>query len=159
MKPTFRLLTALLTLVTCTTGMARDWPDPTANEVLPYETAGLTHGPMIGAATEHSIRVWARTAAPGEVELVYDVAIPFTQNSKVMKAVTTAEGDHIAVFEVKALQPDTRYFYGIRIGGALADIRPEITDQWPSFRTFPNGSTTVDALHNPRGLFINPAIK
>lgn len=146
-------LTLTLLIASCTFAIARDWPDPAANDVLPYETAGLTHGPMIGAATPHSMRVWVRTAAPCKVELVYDRVIPFTGTSKVMKAVTNADGDLIAVFEVKELQPDARYFYGIRIDGALADIRPEITDAWPSFRTLPDGSTTVDALHNPRGLF------
>ncbi len=37
------------------------WPDPVAGHVLPYETSGLTHGPLLGGVTSESVRIWIKT--------------------------------------------------------------------------------------------------
>ena len=149
-NPLFTLAAILLApLLPC----SASWPDPVANDVLPYETAGLTHGPMLGAPTKDSMRVWLRTAEPAETKLVYDTQLPLTNKSPSLTGRTAAARDNTAVFDLTKLQPNTRYYYGVRIGGVLADIRPEITDPWPSFRTLPDASACADPLHNPRGLF------
>ncbi len=136
-----------------TTTLKADWPDPKANHVLPYETAGLTLGPMLGAPTAESMRIWLRTAEPCDVELLYGTSIPFDEESKTLRTTTTSEGDQLGLFELKNLDADTTYYYGVQIAGELADIRPELNDPWPSFRTLPNAASCVDALHNPRGVF------
>jgi len=114
------------------------WPDPVANDVLPYETAGLTHGPMLGRPTANSMRVWVRTAQPVKFDVVYDTRLPLTEKSPAIAGETTAVRDNTGVVDLTGLAPDTRYFYGVRIEGQLADTRPEFHDPWPSFRTLPD---------------------
>lgn len=130
-----------------------EWPDPIANDVLPYETALLTHGPMLGRPTATSMRVWVRTALPGPFEIVYDTKLPLSDDSPSVKGEALASRDTIGVVDLTGLSPNTRYVYGVRIAGRLADIRPEFHDPWPSFRTLPDTSTCADPTYNPHGLF------
>lgn len=132
---------------------AEPWPDPVANDVLPYETAGLTHGPMLGRPAANSIRVWVRTAKPVKFEVVCDTKLPLDEKSPTAVGETTAARDNTGVVDLAGLVPDTRYFYGVRIEGRLADTRPEFHDPWPSFRTLPDAKSCASAQHNPRGLF------
>jgi alkaline phosphatase D len=129
------------------------WPDPVANDVVPSETAGITHGPHLGAVTADSARVWVRTAKPIEFSVVLDDRLPLTGQSRRFKAATTKEQDHCGVVDLSGLAAATRYFYGIEIDGVLADSRVDFHDPWPSFRTLPDASTCRDDLNNPRGLF------
>lgn len=132
---------------------AASWPDPIAHDVIPYQTAGLTHGPMLGRPTAHSVRVWVRTAQPTAFEVVFDARLPLRPESPAVAGTTTAEADNTGVVDLVKLEPGTRYYYGVRIEGRLADTRPEFDEPWPSFRTLPDASTCVDREHNPRGLW------
>lgn len=158
----FASYTAWLSIAMCCTvvrAQSPRWPDPVAGDVLPYETTGLTHGPLLGRVTAESIRVWIRTRKPVEFEVVYDIRLPLTAKSPRVTGRTLAERDTTGVVTLTELKANTRYYYGVRINGALADLRSEIADQWPSFRTLPDKSSCVDKLHNPRGLFnVNFAI-
>jgi hypothetical protein len=135
------------------THAAESWPDPVANDVLPYETACMTHGPMLGRPDATSMRVWIRTSLPGPFAVVYSASLPLTDGSPCVTGMTAAASDNTGVVDLSGLAPDTRYYYGVRIAGRLADIRPEITDTWPSFRTLPDAASRADPAHNPRGLF------
>lgn len=137
------------------TAAAQDirWPDPVANDVLPYATGGISHGPLLGRVTDTSIRVWVRTRKPTEFEVLYDTKLPLKENSRAVKGIATAEMDQTGFVDLTNLAPNQRYFYAIRINGALSDLRSEISDPWPSFRTMPDKSTFVDSAYNPRGLF------
>ncbi|MCC6354120.1 MAG: alkaline phosphatase D family protein [Verrucomicrobiae bacterium] len=132
---------------------ASPWPDPVANDVLPYEVAGLTHGPMLGRPAATSMRVWVRTAQPTRFEVVYGTAIPINGASPAVAGETTAARDNTGAVDLAGLAPDMRYFYGVRIAGQLADTRPEFHGPWPSFRTLPDEKSCADPKHNPRGLF------
>lgn len=149
MKP-FLVLVALLSAAW---SRGAEWPDPVANDVLPYETAGLTHGPMLGRPTATSMRVWVRTAVPTKFAVVYDRQLPLGEKSPAVAAETLAVHDNTGVADITGLAPDTRYYYGVRIEDRLADTRPEFHDPWPSFRTMPDAATCADPQHNPRGLF------
>lgn len=151
-KQPFILATCCFSLCARLAG-AEAWPDPVANHVLPYETAGLTHGPMLGRPTANSIRVWVRTAKPVKFEVLRDTKLPLNENSPAVPGETTAARDNTGVVDLPGLAADTRYFYCVRVEGQLADTRAEFHDPWPSFRTLPDASTCADALHNPRGLF------
>ncbi len=129
------------------------WPDPVANDVLPYATAGISHGPLLGRVTDTSIRVWVRTRKPTEFEVLYGTSLPLNEKSPAVTGATTAKTDQTGFVDLTGLTPHTRYYYAVRINGALPDLRPEITDPWPSFRTLPDESTFVDKTYNPRGLF------
>jgi alkaline phosphatase D len=130
-----------------------DWPNPVANDVIPYETTGLTHGPLLGGVTANSVRLWIRTREATRFEVVYDTRLPLDENSPQVTGETTAARDLTGVVELNGLAPHTRYFYGVRINAALADIRLDTTDPWPSFRTLPDRTTYADPKLNPRGLF------
>lgn len=149
-------LAAATVFLSLARGLALDaapWPDPVANDVLPYEVAGLTHGPMLGLPTATSMRVWVRTAQATKFEVVYGAVLPLTEKSPAVGGETSAARDNTGAVDLAGLSPDTRYFYGVRIAGQLADTRPEFHDPWPSFRTLPDEESCADAKHNPSGLF------
>ncbi len=129
------------------------WPDPVANDVLPYESTGLTHGPLLGRVTADSVRVWLRTREPTRFEVVYDVRLPFTSKSTKVVGETSADRDMTAVVDLRGLRAHTRYYYGVRLAGELADIRTDVTRRWPSFRTLPTRETFRDRNYNKDGLF------
>jgi len=131
----------------------QSWPDPVAHEVLPYTTAGLTHGPCLGQPGSTGMKVWLRTAKPSPFEIVFDTKTPLTASSPKVAGKTDPQADNTGVATLTGLQPNTRYFYGVRINGHLADLRVDASDPWPSFRTLPDESTCPDPKNNPRGLF------
>ena len=61
--------------------LAADWPSPVANDVLPYPTSGLTHGPMLGQPASDGVRIWLRTDQPREFAVVYATQVPLTADS------------------------------------------------------------------------------
>ncbi len=136
-----------------TLGFGQTWPDPVAHEVLPYTTSGLTHGPCVGTPTDHSVRIWIRTKDAIEFDVVYDPRLPLGVASPKVSGRTDAGRDNTGVVELDGLQPNTRYYYAVRIGEYFADLRLDYDDPWPSFRTLPDGSACVDSTNNPRGLF------
>lgn len=129
-----------------------DWPDPVANDVLPYATAGLSHGPLLGSVTDQSVRLWLRTRTPVEFVVLcgerpgFDDCVRFAGR-------TSAAGDHVATVTLSGLKPNTRYYYAVQIDGVVADLRADITAPWPSFRTLPNSTSFADPVNNPDGLF------
>lgn len=129
------------------------WPDPVAGDVLPYDTAGISHGPLTGGVTDRSIRVWVRTQKPTEFDVLYDTRLPLSDESACVTGTTTEAADQTGSVELAGLEPATRYYYAIRIDGALPDLRPEVSEPWPSFTTLPDAATFADPANNPRGLF------
>ena len=134
--------------------LAAEWPDPIAHEVVPYATAGLTHGPMLGAPTATSMRVWVRTKAPIAFRVLYGESLPLVPGeSREVAGQNDATADNTGWVEVTELEPATRYYYAIVTPAGLADIRPDVDDVWPSFRTLPDATTQADQLNNPDGRF------
>ncbi len=129
------------------------WPDPVANDVLPYATSGISHGPLLGAVTANSIRVWVRTRVAGKFDVVFDTRLPLTSRSASLTAETSPATDLTGTVVLTELSPNTRYYYGVRIGGVLADLRVDSDSPWPSFKTLPDETSFVDPLNNPRRLF------
>ncbi|MHC4402684.1 MAG: alkaline phosphatase D family protein, partial [Planctomycetota bacterium] len=129
------------------------WPDPVAADVLPYHTAGLTHGPVLGRPAATSMAVWVRTAGPVDFDVLYDTVIPLGEKSHRLSGRTAADRDNTGVVLLTGLEPQTRYYYGIEINGRLADTRLDFHDRWPSFRTLPNEASCPDAANNAEGRF------
>lgn len=129
------------------------WPDPIANDVIPWHASGLTHGPLLGRITSSSVTVWLRTAEPVEFEILYSRTLPLNAQSTRVSGKVKAQADNIGVITLPKLMPATRYYYGVKINGALADLRTERDQPWPSFRTLPDQQTFHHAELNPRGLF------
>lgn len=145
----------VLTLAATTSLCAQDtqWPDPVANDVLPYATAGLSHGPLLGGVTDTSVKVWLRTRTATDFVVLYGEQLPLTEESAKVSGKTSKASDNTAAVVLRGLRPNTRYYYAIRIAGVLPDLRPNISDPWPSFKTLPNKTSFVDARNNPDGLF------
>ncbi|MCB1225721.1 MAG: metallophosphoesterase family protein, partial [Verrucomicrobiales bacterium] len=105
----------------------------------------LTHGPMLGNVTAHSVRVWGRTSDPGEFVVRYG-----TEEGKLDQtseaAVTHIEDDNTGTVTLTGLKADQRYHYQIHI----AD-RPHGLPG--SFLTLPDANEVKNAEHNPKGLF------
>ena len=52
-------------LITCLAHSQNlSWPDPVANHVVPYQSLGITHGPVLGGVTDSSVKVWSANVAP-----------------------------------------------------------------------------------------------
>ncbi|MCA9051748.1 MAG: alkaline phosphatase D family protein [Planctomycetaceae bacterium] len=128
-------------------------PDPVALDVLPYSTAGLAHGPLLGNVTATSVRLWLRTRSADQFEVVYDTQFPFSDTAKSVAGDINPARDGTGIVELRGLLPNTRYFYGVRIDGKSADLRENVRAPWPSFRTLPDAATCADTVNNPRGLF------
>jgi len=129
------------------------WPDPVAHHVAPYHTSGLTHGPLLGRPTATSMRVWVRTAEPGEYRIVWSQQLPLTTEMAGVAGRTRADTDHTGWVEITGLRPNTRYYYGVVTETGLVDTRMDASDPWPSFRTLPDATSYADPLNNAESLF------
>lgn len=105
----------------------------------------LTHGPMLGNPTAHSVAVWGRTSDPGEFTVHYGVASESLDQESV-PATTAIEHDNTGVAELTDLQPDTQYEYQVWVNGRPHGLPGR-------FRTLPSAETTRNAEYNPDGLF------
>ncbi|MCA9032036.1 MAG: alkaline phosphatase D family protein, partial [Planctomycetaceae bacterium] len=105
----------------------------------------LTHGPMLGKPTAHSMRVWGRTSDPGEFEVHYGTSEE-TLDQVSKPAATLLAHDNTGFAELTDLKSDTRYHYQIWVNG-----RPHGLPG--SFRTLPSAEDTREPKLNPEGLF------
>ena len=121
--------------------------------LLTFEAAGqvqrdpirLTHGPMLGMSTSHSIRVWGRTSDPGPFYVRYGT----TENELVEQSastMTTVEHDNTGTVVIEDLRPDTAYHYQLYVN----DLPHGLPGR---FRTLPSGEESKNELYNPKGLF------
>lgn len=151
----YLLLRTMFLLLVWSPAFAQDvnWPDPIANDVLPYATGGLSHGPLLGGVTDHSVKVWVRTALPAKVDVLCGRSLPLTQQNLSASGHTSSDRDQTAAFTLDGLLPNTRYYYAVRVNGVLPDLRMEIDETWPAFRTLPAKSSFADPDNNPKGLF------
>ena len=146
-----RLLPILFAVVSSPCVLAQSWPDPVANHVVPFQSLGITHGPVLGRITERSVTVWIRTREVMEFEVAVSRTLPF-DDAVVTKGVTKAGQDFTGWVTVGKLKPNTRYFYAVKLKGEIVDIRASVEDPWPSFRTLPD-KTSFPHEYNPEGQF------
>lgn len=105
----------------------------------------LTHGPMLGHPTAHSVRVWARTSDPGEFVVRYGLR-PDRLDGVSEAAVTAIENDNTGFVDLQELRSDRRYHYQVYVND-----RPHGLPG--SFLTLPSPEDTRNEEHNPEGLF------
>ncbi len=105
----------------------------------------LTHGPMLGNPTAHTMAVWGRTSDPGEFLVRYGTS-PTALTDSSAPAFTHIEDDNTGVAQLTDLAADTRYFYQIEVGG-----RPHGLPG--SFHTLPDSAEVRNEQYNPDGLF------
>ncbi len=105
----------------------------------------LTHGPMLGRPTAHSMHVWARTSDAGEFRVKFGTQADELKLTSA-PATTTADHDNTGVAKLNALKPDTRYHYQVWVND-----RPHGLPG--SFMTLPDAESSKNEAHNPKGLF------
>lgn len=150
-----KCLTVLgVTLIPFATGFSQDlsWPDPVANHVVPIQSTPVTHGPVLGDVTSESVRVWIRSSEQISFEILVREERPPFAEAAVFRAETDPESDFTGFAEVRGLRPNTRYAYAVRVANELIDIRENIRDPWPVFRTLPD-RTSYEHKFNPAGRF------
>jgi len=128
------------------------WPDPVANHVVPMQSTVVTHGPVLGYVTANSVRVWLRSSEVTEFEVLVREQRPPFEDSMVVSGRTVGRDDFTGFVEIKKLRPNTRYAYAIRIQGEMVDIRGNLRDPWPTFRTLPDATNYAHSF-NPDGRF------
>lgn len=71
----------------------------------------IVHGPMLGAITDTSARVWIRTAT----ETPFEVIATATDVRHAASGVTSADLDYTGTVTLEGLSPDTTYSYQVRL--------------------------------------------
>ncbi len=90
----------------------------------------ITHGPAIGAVTDHSARMYLRTIVPNaKIVLELQEDSPFSTSFEV-SGFPSIENDSSVVLDIPELKGNTRYNYRIFVNEKLDTING-------SFRTFP----------------------
>ena len=105
----------------------------------------LTHGPMLGKPTAHSMVVWGRTSDAGEFVVKYGTD-PKRLDHVSEPTTTSIAHDNTGVAQLKELKSDTRYHYQIWV-----NERPHGLPG--SFRTLPSADDTRNETYNPDGKF------
>jgi phosphodiesterase/alkaline phosphatase D-like protein len=136
------------------------WPDPVANDLLPYRQytgPAITHGPVLGRPGPTSMRVWVRTSEPMWFKVIYATRLPLRPDVRGVEGKTLAENDNTGWVDITGLEPGTMYYYGIVIERRnernVVDTRTDSGGRWPTFKTLPSGQAYVHPEHNPNGLF------
>jgi len=112
----------------------------------------LIHGPMLGCLTDSSARFWVRTLDEVPVQIFVSESEELSHPIKSSIISTSSKVDYTAVFEIRGLKSDTRYYYDVIINGK-ASLSPDI----PSFYTYNSPGSEADfriafgggALYNP----------
>lgn len=83
--------------------------------VIANETSSISHGPMLGAISEHSAHIWLRTTMPNEVSCtLFEVG---TKSEKLTQKVhTKLKTDNTCIIKFEHLKKETKYQYIIRVG-------------------------------------------
>jgi alkaline phosphatase D len=95
----------------------------------------LVHGPMLGAMTDSSVRVWVRTLEESDIAVRVYRATDMHENAKPVatsSAKTAKPMDYTGVVEISGLQPSTKYRYDVLSGGKML-----LGANRPEFETFP----------------------
>jgi alkaline phosphatase D len=96
------------------------------------QNISMIHGPVLGAVTATSARIWLRTAIESKVRI--SILDKKGRDEKIISGmkVSSKEQDYTCKVDVEGLIPNTRYFYQVEINGKIIPVIPQ-----PFFQTFP----------------------
>ncbi len=99
----------------------------------------IIHGPMLGAVTDTSARIWIRTAVPTPFQVVATAA----GERHTATAATAADRDYTGTATLKGLSPDTTYTYQVVVDRNRPQSRPPPQSRSPTYtlRTSPPAGT------------------
>ena len=96
-------------------------------------SAILTHGPIVGATTPNSAKIFLRTNESAVVDIIYSANPDLSAFNISVPFKTTADTDFAKIFQLIDLTPSTVYYYIPRLNGI-----PALPLPYPSFTTFPS---------------------
>jgi alkaline phosphatase D len=85
------------------------------------------HGPMLGDVTPSSAKVWVRTAAASQIEVIASTSPQLKPATSSAMAASSEDSDFTAVIQLDNLQPDTLYHYALVIDGGEPITSPHQT--------------------------------
>lgn len=98
---------------------------PFLDAIAPYKNLPV-HGPVLGALTDTSAKIWFRTWQEAEV-MVKVFSDPQTRNLVTSASNTSkAADDYTTVVNVTKLKPNTTYYYRVLVNQTDADIAPSL---------------------------------
>jgi len=107
-------------------------------DYLARHSVEILHGPMLGAMSDTSVRVWVRTAKECDFAVRVFECATNGEPIQIARAKTSRRSDFTGIGEVGGLKPNTRYYYDL----LLHDGSPSNLPRW-SFRTFPSAGTAT----------------
>lgn len=122
--------------------------------------AQLLNGPVIGAVTDTTARVFVQTTKRATVQLQYSTAADLKQAATTEPFEMADEPNPTTQIELRDLQPNTRYTLNVLVNG-----KPHFEQPYPTFKTFvPEGQAAdfslvilTDFGWRPTGTFRNAA--
>ncbi len=101
----------------------------------PIGKARVLQGPMLGAVTATSARIWMRASDAFSIAVEFSINEDFQDSRQTLPQTVVASNDFTATILVDGLTQDTRYFYRILINGK----QPKYSNDSPNqlFRTAP----------------------
>lgn len=98
-----------------------------------------TYGPMVGAVTDSSAKIWFRVKPSADVQVEYDT-VPGFDNAPLISGVvsTSKKKDYTGTVTLLNLAENTIYYYRIIIDGVPADF-----PSFAQFKTFPKDADSV----------------
>jgi alkaline phosphatase D len=101
-------------------------------------TASLTHGPVVGAVTDTTARVFVRTSGSAEVKIRYGHAEDLSDAVESVAQQTVAEHDFTTIIPLTDLTPMTVYSVDVVVDGV-----PQLSVPYSHFKTFPVPGSNV----------------
>ena len=97
------------------------------------EIPSISHGPMLGAVSEHGVRIWARTTVPADVTCILS-QVGAKSGQLTQKARTTLASDNTCIIIFDKLKKETEYKYVVRGGkserqGTFTTLGPSLTSK------------------------------
>ncbi|MCP4123326.1 MAG: T9SS type A sorting domain-containing protein [Bacteroidetes bacterium] len=80
----------------------------------------IVSGPVLGGVTEDGARIYYRTNVPADL-LIEVSTNPDYSNAMSFEDETTAADYSVAIADISGLEPDTRYYYRVFVGGVEYD--------------------------------------
>ncbi len=125
--------TGTATVTPMPTGTATAIPTPTF-----IPSVRMTHGPVVGAVTASTARVFVRTSDAASVTLRYGKMADLSDALASQTQWTSAEHDFTTIIPLTNLEPQTVYYLDIVVNGA-----PQLKADYPRFKTFPVAGSDV----------------
>lgn len=114
-------------------------PSPTVTATPTYiPGVHLSHGPVVGAVTAASARVFVRTNDRAIVKIRYSSNPNLSGSSESITQETGADHDFTAILPLSNLQPNTIYYLDVIVNGAS-----QLHTPYPQFKTFPPAGSNV----------------